>query len=160
MFADTRSGAEHHQVLLEMLNICEKLKSFVYFILCNTTEVFSLFLYMPMSYTQDNVPMGCTFLLQTGSLALSHINCALQQTATTYCTTSRLHLLLCFYCLIVITCNAKEMPADSSDSAKPQEGGISLLTTTTTKWFACGSCEAQNVLAHKVTEMLLLKGCH
>lgn len=35
MFADTHTGAEHHNVLLEMLNICEKLKSFVYFILCN-----------------------------------------------------------------------------------------------------------------------------
>lgn len=114
-----------------------------------------------MSYMQDNISMACTFLLQTGSLVLSHINCALQQKATTYCTTSRLHLLLCFYCLIMIMCNTKEMPADSStDSAKPQEGGISLLTTTTTKWFACGSCEAQNVLAHKVTEMLLLKGYH
>lgn len=35
MFADTHTGAGHHNVLLEMLNICEKLKSFVYFILCN-----------------------------------------------------------------------------------------------------------------------------
>lgn len=139
-------------------------KYVVYFTLCNTTEVFSLFLYTPMSYMQDNLPRGCTCLVQTGSLVLSHTNCAssaLQQTATSYCTTSRLHLLLGFYCLITVMCNAKEVPADSSiDSAKPQEGGISLLTTTTTKWFACGSCEAHNVLAHKVTEMLLLRGCH
>ena len=99
----------------------------------------------------------CKTIFQGAVLASS----ALQQTATSYCTTSRLQLLLGFYCLITVMCNAKEVPADSSiDSAKPQEGGISLLTTTTTKWFACGSCEAHNVLAHKVTEMLLLRGCH
>lgn len=69
----------------------------VHFVLRNAAKLFSLFLYMPTShmqgYTQDNLPLACTFLLHADGWASTALAVQCSKQLPQCCTASRLYFL-------------------------------------------------------------------